>query len=142
MVIPAWIPFPCGFCFFSFLCCFHLSLWTHRLMCTSTGLGQCFHCQARFLGSSFTPPPPRAAYQSALVREGSLLRSSSEEVIQLFGVACLWEAQVTYQKAEAAFLVNPVLVPGRDGGAGSLVVWFEHMWWETLLGVNTLLTPS
>ncbi|XP_023602456.1 SUZ domain-containing protein 1 isoform X6 [Myotis lucifugus] len=46
-------------------------------------LGQCFHCQALFLGSSFTPTPPRAAYQSALVREGSLLRSSSEEEIQI-----------------------------------------------------------
>lgn len=61
------------------------------------------HCQALFLGSSFTPIPPHPAYQRALVREVSLLRSSSEEVIQLFGVACLWEAQVTHQKAEAVW---------------------------------------
>lgn len=74
-------------------------------MCTSTSLGQCLpfeHCQALFLGSSFTPTPPRAAYQSP--GEGGVSApKSSEEVIQLFGVACLWEAQVTYQKAEAVW---------------------------------------
>lgn len=58
-------------------------------MCTSTSLGQCLpfeHCQALFLGSSFTPTPPRAAYQSP--GEGGVsAQKPSEEVIQLFGVS-------------------------------------------------------
>lgn len=97
---------PVAFVSFPSYVVFHLSLWTHRLMCTSTSLGQCFsfeHCQALFLGSSFTPAPPRPAYQRVLVREVALLRSSSEEVIQVFGVAYLWEAQLTHQKAEAVW---------------------------------------
>lgn len=83
---------------------FSTSPWvTHCLLCTSTSLGQCFpfeHCQALFLGSSFAPTPPRAESPG---QGGVSAQKSSEEAIQLFGVACLWEAQVTYQKAEAVW---------------------------------------